>query len=181
MKIPATLKTDRLLIRRYVNEDLDGLYRFFNNREVTRYTDMPASQTYEETKAFLDMLIESYDSEEPVFAMAVCRRQDGEVVGSCGFASAEFLPETQIYYAISPEHQGQGYASEATEKLVEYMFLVLDIERISVYCSGANPASSKIARKIGMHYQGSVRQNERDAEHFILTREEYLSGNKEVF
>lgn len=181
MKIPTILKTDRLLIRRYVNEDLEGLYRFFNNREITRYTDMPVSQTHEETKAFLDMLIDSYDSEEPVFAMAVCRKTDYEVIGSCGFASAEFLPETQIYYAVSPEFQGQGYASEATEKLVEYMFLVLDIDRISVYCSAANPASLKVARKIGMRYQGTIRQNERDAEHFVLTREEYLLGDKEVF
>ncbi len=178
MKIPTSLKTDRLLIRRYNSEDLEGLYRFFNNKEVTRYTDMPASQSYGETKAFLDMLIDSYDSDEPIFAMAICKIDDGEVVGSCGFASDEFLPETQIYYAISPEYQGQGYASEAAGKLIEYMFLVLDIDRISVYCSPENPASLKVAGKIGLKYKGQVRQNERDAEHFLLTQEEYLSGDK---
>ncbi|MBN2109600.1 MAG: GNAT family N-acetyltransferase [Methanosarcinaceae archaeon] len=181
MKIPVSIKTERLLIRRYVSEDLEDLYHFFNNREITRYTDMPPSQTYGETKAFLDMLIDSYDSDEPVFAMAVCKRAEGEVIGSCGFASAEFLPETQIYYAISPDFQGQGYASEATEKLVEYMFLVLDIERISVYCSSANPASVNVARKIGMEHQGTVKQNGREAEHFLLTRKRYLSGKKKSF
>ncbi|MDW7732091.1 MAG: GNAT family N-acetyltransferase [Methanolobus sp.] len=181
MQIPVSLETDRLMIRRYIADDLEGLYRFFNNRDVTRYTDMPSSQTYEETKAFLDMLIDSYDSDEPFFAMAVCRKTDYEVIGSCGFASTEFLPETQIYYAISPEFQGHGYASEATGKLVEYMFLVLDINMISVYCSPANPASLKVARKMGMSYQGTIRQNERDAEHFVLTREDYLSWGQEVF
>ncbi len=175
MKIPQSFATERLIIRRYVEEDLEKLHLFFNNEEVTSSTDMPLHRSFEETKAFLDMLIQSYESDEPLFAMAITRKDDGEVMGSCGFAKLEFSDDTQIYYALEPEYQGNGYATEAVKKMIEYMILVLDIDRIAIYCSPENHASIDLAKRVGMEYQGINRQDDRDNEYFLLTREKYLS------
>ncbi len=177
MRIPQAIDTERLIIRRYVEEDLERLHRFFNNEEITSSTDMPLHRTFEETKEFLDMLILSYDSDEPLFAMAIGRKNDGQVIGSCGFAPMEFSDDTQIYYALEPEFQNNGYATEAVEKMIEYMILVLDIDRISIYCSPENTASTSLAKRVGMEYQGIVQQDGRDSEYFLLTREKYLQGD----
>ncbi|WP_342305188.1 GNAT family N-acetyltransferase [Methanolobus sp. ZRKC5] len=131
MKIPQTLDTKRLIIRRYVEEDLKGLHLFFNNEEITSSTDMPLHRSLEETKAFLDMIIQSYSTDEPFFAMAICKKDEEKVIGSCGFAKMDFAADAQIYYALEPEFRGNGYATEAVEKMIEYMILVHDIKRIS--------------------------------------------------
>ena len=177
MRIPLKLETDRLIIQRYTEDDLEGLHRFFNNRDITGMTDMPAEMSLDETEAFLQMLIDSYDTEEPIAALAICKKENEEVIGSCGFAAVEFSDETQIYYALEPGSRNRGYATEAMEKLIEYMILVLDIEKISVYCHPQNIASINLAKKIGMQSHGTVHHEKRDAEYFLLTREEYLSGN----
>ncbi|WP_292469377.1 GNAT family N-acetyltransferase [Methanolobus sp.] len=177
MKIPQSLETERLKIRRYNKKDLHGLYIFFNNEEITSTTDMPLHRSLEDTKIFLDVLIESYSTDEPLFAMAISRKDDGKIIGSCGFAELEFTRDMQIYYALEPDYRGNGYATEAVEKIIEYMILVLDIERISVFCSPENTASIDLAKRVGMEYQGVFRKNEKDNEYFVLTQETYLCGN----
>ena len=178
MRIPRKLDTDRLIIRRYTEDDLEGLHQFLNNRDVIGLTDMPSNMSMKETEAFLLMLINSYSTEEPVAAMAICLKESGKVIGSCGFAAVDFSNDTQIYYALEPEFRNNGFATEAMEKLIEYMVLVLDIDRICIYCHPENTASINLAKRIGMQWQSIVQKKTRDTHYFLLTRENYLSGNK---
>ncbi|MBP1909974.1 GNAT family N-acetyltransferase [Methanolobus bombayensis] len=177
MRIPRCLETDRLIIQRYTEDDLEDLHQFFNNKENTSLTDMPSHMSLEETKAFLQMLLKSYETEEPIAALAICLKEDGKVIGSCGFAAVEFSDDTQIYYVLDTEFRNNGYATEAMEKLVEYMILVLDIERICIYCHPENVASMDLARRIGMEQHGTGNVDNRDFKYFLLTREMYLNGN----
>lgn len=177
MKIPQSIETERLLIRRYVAEDLEGLHRFFNNEKITSLMDMPLYRSLEETKEFLDILIGSYNTDEPLFIMAICRKDNGDVVGSCGFAALDIINDCQMYYVLDPTHTGKGYATEAVEKMLEYMMIVMDIKRISIFCSPQNKASMKLAEKVGMQYQGVFKNDEMDKAYYLLTREMYFLGN----
>jgi len=177
MRMPRSIDTERLIIRRYTKDDLDGLHQFFNNEEVTSSTDMPLHRSLEETTEFLELLLHSYETDEPIFAMAICKKEDRKVIGSCGFASLEFSPDTQIYYALDPGSRGKGFATEAVRKMLEYMIIVLDITRISVHCAPDNTDSISLAKRVGMEYQGAVRIDDRDSEYFLLTREMYLHRN----
>jgi ribosomal-protein-alanine N-acetyltransferase len=178
MRIPQRLETDRLIIRRYTEDDLKQLHQFLNNKEVIGLTDMPSNTSQEETEAFLRMLIDSYTTEKPVAAMAICLKESGKVIGSCGFAAVDFSNDTQIYYALDPEFRNNGFATEAMDKLIEYMILVLDIDRICIYCHPENIASMNLAKRIGMQWQTGVQKKDSDSHYFLLTRENYLSGNK---
>jgi RimJ/RimL family protein N-acetyltransferase len=61
------------------------------------------------------MLIDSYTTEEPVAAMAICLKDSEGIIRSCGFAAVEFSKETQIYYALKPDFRNNEYATEAME------------------------------------------------------------------
>ncbi|WMW25314.1 GNAT family N-acetyltransferase [Methanolobus sediminis] len=177
MRIPQRLETGRLVIRRYTEDDLEELHQFLNNKDVIGLTDMPSNTSQEETEAFLQMLLKSYYSEEPVAAMAICLKENGKVIGSCGFAAVEFSKNTQIYYALKPDFRNNGYATEAMEKLIEYMILVFDIDRICIYCPPDNIASMNLAKRIGMEQHGTIHVKNMDFKYFLLTREMYLNSN----
>ncbi len=75
MKIPR-METERLIIRPYLPDDLESLFTFFNDEKVTRFTDLPSEQSLEETKEFLDLILHSYETENPIFALAVDRKKE---------------------------------------------------------------------------------------------------------
>lgn len=175
MKIPD-LETKRLIIRPYTPDDLESLFTFFNDEKVTRFTDLPSEQSLEETKEFLDLILQSYESEDPIFALAVARKADRKVIGSCGFAPIRDSGDIQIYYAFSTEYWGQGLATEASCKLLSYMFSELGIERAFVFASPENPASSAVAKKLGMNYKGTAELENKKGELFGIDKEEFLAG-----
>ncbi|WP_164913615.1 GNAT family N-acetyltransferase [Methanoculleus taiwanensis] len=170
MPIPETLLTDRLRIRPYLPDDLDSLVCFFNDPRVTRYTDLPEGQTREETAAFLDMLIASYATDEPIFAFAVTRRDTGEIIGSCGFAPMDDGNTVQLYYAFFPGHWGKGYATEASRRMIEYVFSLRRWDTIVVDSSPENPASGRVAERLGMRAVGTVELDGRLSRRYVLNR-----------
>jgi len=158
MIIPPSIKTQRLIIRRHVPEDLEPMRSFFSDEEATRLLDMtPEQKTEEAVHSLLDAVIASYDSGEPIFAMAIVEKEWGKFVGSCGMAPDDLEPgEIQIFYVILPEYQGRGFASEAAAGLVDHAFTKLGVERLFASMAAENATSVKVAEKLGMTFEGSA-------------------------
>lgn len=158
MIVPPSIKTQRLIIRRHVPQDFEPMRSFFSDEEATRFLDMtPEQKTEEAIHALLDDVIGSYDSGEPIFAMAIVEKEGGRFVGSCGMAPEDLDPrEIQIFYVILPEFQGRGFASEAAAGLVERAFSKLGVDRLFASMAAENVASVKVAEKLGMTFEGLV-------------------------
>ena len=91
--------------------------------------------------------------------------KDGEMIGSIGVTiESEYDLKGSLGYKIGSRWWNQGYASEAAEAVIDYMFQHTDIERIDAFCSVGNPASGKVMEKIGMHREGVLR-------HYYKTRD----------
>jgi predicted acetyltransferase len=61
-----------------------------------------------------------------------------------------YTTEFGLFYAISPAHQRQGYATEAAQALVDYAFQHLVLKRILATTEFDNAASLGVMRKLGM-------------------------------
>jgi GNAT superfamily N-acetyltransferase len=62
-------------------------------------------------------------------------------------------PEFGLFYAITPTLQGQGYATEAAQALVDYAFQHLRLKRIVATTTYENAASMGVMRKLGMRFE----------------------------
>lgn len=56
----------------------------------------------------------------------------------------------KVGYTIAPEHQGQGYATEAVRALVGYAFEVLGARIVRAYADEDNVRSTAVMRKAGL-------------------------------
>lgn len=54
---------------------------------------------------------------------------------------------------------GNGYMTEAAAAVVAYGFAHLNLQRIYAYHYARNPASGRVMQKIGMTYEGCMRQH----------------------
>ena len=62
----------------------------------------------------------------------------------------EFTPELGLFYAVDPEHQRRGYATEAACAMIEHAFNHLQVGRVIAMTDYSNTASQKVMQKLGM-------------------------------
>ncbi len=99
----------------------------------------------------------------PVYALAVVLRADGRLIGLVVLTiSNRELGQAELGYRLGPSAWGQGYASEAAQALVAFGFAKLGLHRISAMCHPENSGSQRVMEKIGMRYEGHLREDFRN-------------------
>src|SRR5438105_11776230 len=84
----SLIETQRLLLRRVAPDDLPFFVRIHSDPEVARYIGYGRPRSAEETKIWLDRLLETYERFERG-PLAVVRKSDNALVGRCGISYLE--------------------------------------------------------------------------------------------
>jgi ribosomal-protein-alanine N-acetyltransferase len=92
-----------------------------------------------------------------VHGFALVHRSSSAVIGRGGFKG----PPTEdgiveIAYAVSPEHQGNGYATEAAAALVNYALTHGQVRTVRAHTLPEANASTRVLTKCGFHRVGEV-------------------------
>jgi ribosomal-protein-alanine N-acetyltransferase len=91
-----------------------------------------------------------------------------QLMGNCGFKGAPIRGAVEIGYSIAPEHQRQGYASEAVRGLLRFAFADPTVQRVLAETFPDLTPSIGVLRKCGLRrVQGS---SEPGAIRFTLPR-----------
>ena len=96
-------------------------------------------------------------AEAPWWNWLVVRRDNRQAVGSVAFAGApDAAGAVLLGYAMYPEREGRGYATEAARVVRDFAFDALSIKRLIALIDPENIASTHVAKKIGMQYEADV-------------------------
>ena len=91
----------------------------------------------------------------------VVRRDNREAVGSVAFAGPpDAAGAVLIGYAMYPAREGSGYATEATQALVDWAFGQPGVLVVRVLAPVWNTPAVHVAEKIGMRPVGSYEDDE---------------------
>ena len=155
MKLIRHLETPRLIIRPFTQEDLELFIKFMINKQVTKYLMFSDYQkTREGAVELFTMVMDSYDTDQPIHSYAIELKND-YFIGSCGFSLLKNTPLIiEVYYSLLPAYWKKGYATEATNKLIEHCFHHLHVHEIDAYMHPDNPDSEGVALRVGMRYAG---------------------------
>lgn len=77
------------------------------------------------------------------------RRDTGEWIGRTGPWQPEEWPGMEIGWGVARAYTGQGYAYEAAEASMDYVFEVLRWDRVIHTIAPDNIASQKLAARLG--------------------------------
>jgi RimJ/RimL family protein N-acetyltransferase len=154
MKLPNVIQTKRLIIRPFQNEDLRPYLAFMTDELATQYMLFTQEQKTEKgAKELFKLIVNSYSSDHPVFAYAIALSGNG-FIGSCGISKLNQVGVYECYYSLLPEYWHRGYATEATNALLDYCFQHYPIKAIKAYMNPANVGSARVAERLGMAYLG---------------------------
>jgi ribosomal-protein-alanine N-acetyltransferase len=152
--------TQRLLLRDIAAEDEAALCALEAESALYRYRDSsPPSE--EETRAWFrrtqDLL--ALDP-RPAYILAIVLPTDGRLIGIVTLTvTNRALGQAELGYRLGPDSWGQGYAAEAAQGLVGFGFSALGLHRIYAMCHPDNSGSRRVMEKIGMQYEGRLRED----------------------
>lgn len=154
-----TLETVRLVLRPLTRADAPEVRRLAGDREVAATTlNIPHPYPDGMAEAWIESLPHAYDAGEAV-VFGIALHEGGELVGTCGLKLELPHARAEIGYWIGRDYWGRGVATEAARAVVEYAFTRLGIRRVFAHFYTRNPASGAVMRKLGMRYEGKLRQH----------------------
>lgn len=80
----------------------------------------------------------------------------GAEVGMGSFKGPPVNGSVEIAYAIVPEHQGKGYATEAARAMTDYAFRSPEVTLVCAHTLPDGIASQRVLQKAGFRHVGEV-------------------------
>jgi len=147
------IETDRLLFRRFTEDDAPLLYELNLDPEVTLYTHDPMTRL-EQAKQVLEQVILPQYILYNHGRWAVHLKPGPEFIGWCGLKYIPERDEIDLGYRFMKKYWGKGYATEAAAASIQYGFNRLNLQKIIGRTLPGNVASIRVLEKCGMLYLG---------------------------
>ncbi len=156
-----TLQTDRLVLCPPVTAYLPDVQRLVSAWEIAD-TTLNIPHPYEDGMAeeWFKAQAERYENGEGVH-FCIFLRSDQVLMGGISLRLDARHQRGELGYWIGVPFWGQGYCTEAARATVAYGFNTLGLNRIEAQHFTRNPASGRVMQKIGMTYEGCLRQHVR--------------------
>lgn len=150
------LETERLILRPFKIEDAADMYNnWASDPLVSRYVTWDTHESVEVTKKVIEMWISEY--EDGKYNWLVELKDNHEPIGNISVVKdKEFKAE--IGYCYGSKYWGNGYATEALRKVIEYLILEKDYYIVEAKHIGGNPASGRVMQKAGMRKDAILRK-----------------------
>jgi RimJ/RimL family protein N-acetyltransferase len=149
----AELRTERLLLRQWRDEDLDPFAALNADPETMRY--FPAPPSRDESDALAER--SRRHIEEEGWGLWAVEVVDGpSFVGFVGLArptfDADFMPTVEVGWRLGREHWGNGYATEAGRAALAYGFEEIGVPEIVSFTARLNEPSWRVMQRLGMRH-----------------------------
>lgn len=174
----------RFVIRNFRVDDVDAYWAIRNDPSVAEFQSWslpyPIEKSKEHVARFLE-LAKPTDGESFGYVIAdpVTNAMLGDIVVILGWAGRS----AEIGYSLTPRARGRGIATDAVREIIEHLFDVVGVTRISASLHPDNVASMMLLERLGFIYEGTARQSHwvddvcTDDPHFGLLRSDWDAWN----
>jgi len=148
------LQTKRLLLREFVNEDLDALATLLGDEEVMRYSVTGPIREKKKVQEYLQTRILDHYSRYGYGLYAVISQEDQQFIGFIGLLTQEVdgQKKVELGYRLKPAYWGRGLAQEGAQAVCQYAFHQMKMEEVISIIDPKNSRSLSVAKALGMNY-----------------------------
>ena len=166
------VETERLIFRKFVDEDLPLLIEQRADPDVNRYLGGPKRQNAEAISIRIKFYMDCYEK----FGFGMCPmiwKENGEVIGGAGLQPLEDTGEIEVGYSIIKRYWGLGIGTEAARGWLEYGFNTVGLERIVAVAVVDNAASRRIMEKLGMKFEKNEMHYDEECAFYGISKKEF--------
>jgi RimJ/RimL family protein N-acetyltransferase len=154
------IRLDRVLLRPFLQSDLDAVADIESRPEVVRYL-MWDVMDREAAQGLLERRLRQHriEAEDTALVLAITVPPSDRLVGEVMLRlTSERHRQGEIGWSLHPDAQGHGYATEAARELLRIGFEDLGLHRIAADADPRNTGSIRIMERLGMRHEALYRE-----------------------
>jgi RimJ/RimL family protein N-acetyltransferase len=154
---PVQLKGSQVTLREFRADDLDRVMTVVGDDRVTKTLSFDSRSTDQAATMLKETLIRAEQEPRTEYYLAIAVAG----AGLAGFARLGLngVRAAKLGCAVAADYWGRGYAADATHTMVDFGFRTLKLHRVSAAIGPDNLASIAVVRKLGMTYEGRIRDH----------------------
>lgn len=145
------------------------LHLLNKDEEVMKY--IGPTKTREESSDYF-RLAKAISTENFGYRIAI-EKQSAEFVGWFVLKHLDQTNQIELGYRLMKKYWGKGYATEGSERMIEFAFDKLNIERLVAVTMPQNDASQKVLDKLGFRFISEATYYENKLNFFELRKSAY--------
>lgn len=154
------LSSNRLILRRFKNSDLEAFVAYRSDPDVARYQDWENYSEAQGKEFIQEQSQQDVDIPGTWLQTALELKETGTLIGDCAIHTLESDPrQIELGFTLSHQHQGYGYAQEALQCLLNFIFGALNKHRAIAITDTKNIPASRLLEKIGFRREGHFIKN----------------------
>ena len=176
--------TERLILRPWMESDLEDMYEYSCDERVGPYAGWAAHKSILEAKQALARLMNDRMTE----SRAIVLKSEGRAIGNIGIHNRSprrprwGRVERELGYVLNPRYWGNEYAPEAARAVMNYCFAVKKVDTLWCGHYKFNENSRKVIEKLGFKLE--IKRQEmlfhmddrvENAYYYKMDRREYIS------
>jgi len=156
-KEQPTLDTDRLILRPFVADDAFDVERLAGMREIADTTlNIPHPYPHGGAALWIASHQSAWnDGTNATFAIVI--KESHRLIGAISLMINPDHRRAELGYWIAVGSWNAGYATEASQRVIDFGFDDLNLHRIEARHMLRNPASGRVMKKLGMQHEGVER------------------------
>ena len=141
------LTTERLTLRQLVVNDEQEIFTLRSDGEINKYLDRQIANTIDDARNFINKVNENINKNDSLY-WAITFSDKNILVGTiCLFGFSDENDKCEIGYELLTNFQGQGIMKEAAEKVINYAFNTIKVQKIEASLHRDNHSSIKLLDK----------------------------------
>lgn len=170
------LEGEKINLRAIENEDFELYTEWVNNPNFI------GEYVFNQQRSIIEIK-KRFSERSPEWTTFIVEKKDGTRIGLAHHFLTKFGRYATIHeigYAVIPEERGKGYTTEAVGVLVDYLFLLKDIQRIQALITEENTPSKRVLESNGFKKEGILRKlafmvgKHSDAALYSIIREDWV-------
>lgn len=143
-----TLETERLLLRKFTEDDIEALYQILRDEEVNTFLPWFPAKSIEDARDFYKQRYAVNYARRQAYAYAICLKSDSYPIG---YIQVDMEESHDFGYALRREFWHQGIVTEAGKAVVEQVKRD-GLPYITATHDVNNPRSGGVMKQVGMKY-----------------------------
>ncbi|PSR52280.1 GNAT family N-acetyltransferase [Adhaeribacter arboris] len=158
--IKIELHSARLKLRLIEDTDWMVVHGLHSLPETDEFNTLGIPKNTDETKMIIDSWIADHQQQEiKNYTFAVEQSAKDQFIGliTLKVGNPKYR-KAEVWYKIHVKYWGQGFATEALNRILDFGLTELKLHRIEAGCAVDNIGSIKVLEKVGMIKEGRKRQ-----------------------